>query len=63
MGWLRIYIAIMVALYLHYAVDPGGWRDAAFLCLGWWLAWAAFAAPPLSELMRGIGRFIEELAR
>lgn len=62
MSAVRITLACFAGLAIAYGVDPGPWRDVAFLGLGWWMAWAAFAAPRLPELLRRIGQLIEDMA-
>lgn len=60
MGMIRTTLAVFAALALHYSDMDAGIRHAAYLSLGWWMAWAAYAAPRLSEIMRRVGAFIED---
>jgi len=62
MASIRVTLACFMGLAIAYGVDPGPWRDVGFLLLGWWLAWAAYAAPRLPDLMRRIGQIIEDMA-
>lgn len=61
MSAIRTTLAAFIALLIGYGVEPGTWRDASFLALGWWLAWSAYAAPRFSEIMRRIGLLIEDM--